>query len=176
MAAYSVFRPGKKYIDQETKEVLGYEAIYGGDAGLIEAGDPATLKLNYTTREVMVGDRLLAINDEGYNANFFPKTLKNGLSGHILSVADGVSQVGQYQVIVLDRGAREGVEVGHLLSVYQEGETILDPVTPVRGDTVTLPDEYAGVALVFKTFEKVSYAIVMEAELVIHVGDKVKAL
>lgn len=176
MATYSIFRPGEAYVDHETKEVLGHEAFYGGEASVLEVGDPATLQLTQTTREVLMGDRLLPIDDGGYGVNFFPKTLKSGLTGHIISVFGGVSLVGQYQIVVLDRGSRNGIEVGHLLSVYQAGETIRDLVTEERGDMVTLPDEYAGVAMIFKIFEKVSYAIVMEAELAVKVGDKVKAL
>ncbi len=171
---YSVFRPGKAYLDQDTKEILGYEAFYGGAASVLETGDPATLRLNETTREIVVGDRLFPIKEGGYEATFFPRTLKTELNGHIISVYDGVSQVGQYQVVVLDRGGRNGLEVGHLLSVYQTGETIRDLVTEERGDTVTLPDEYAGIAMVFKIFEKVSYAILMETKLPVHVGDKVQ--
>lgn len=173
---YSVFRAGKTYVDPDTKEVLGYEAIYGGEGLVLENGDPATLELKDTTHEVLMGDRLLPIDPSGYEANFFPKTLKNGLTGHVISVFGGVSLVGQYQIIVLDRGIRNGVDVGHLLSLYQAGETIRDLVTEDPKDMVTLPDEYAGVAMVFKIFDKVSYAIVMEAEKALQVGDKVKAL
>jgi hypothetical protein len=91
-----------------------------------------------------------------------------------------VSQVGQYQVVVLNRGAREGIEAGHVLAVYKAGDTISDSVMPekLRNDqntVVTLPDEYAGEAMVFKVFEKVSYAIVLKATRAIHVLDKVVA-
>ena len=100
---------------------------------------------------------------------------EDSFAGHIISVFDGVSQVGQYQVVVLNRGERERLEVGHALSVYQAGDVVRDTVSADPKDSVTLPDEYAGVALVFKTFEKVSYAIVMKANRAIHVGDRVSA-
>ena len=176
MANYSVFRPGKTYVDYETKQLLGYEALYGGNATVLEIGDPATLELNNSTREVKVGDRLLAIEDEGYEVNFFPKTLREELDGHIISVAGGVTYVGQHQVVAIDRGSNDYLEEGHLLSVYKAGKTIRDDVTEQRGDVVTLPDEYAGVAMVFKVFEGLSYAILMKSNFAVEVGDKVKGL
>lgn len=185
---YSVFRGGKAYLDPETEEILGYEAIYTGDAFVEQMGDPATMELRYTNREVRVGDRLLAVEDENYDLNFLPRAVETELDGQIISVFDGVSQVGQYQVIVLNRGGRDGLEQGHVLSVYQTGDTVRDTViagvyeedyfnTKVnkedRDAMVTLPDEYAGVAMVFKIFEKVSYAVVMKATRAIHINDKV---
>ncbi|MCJ8268761.1 MAG: hypothetical protein MJK04_05080, partial [Psychrosphaera sp.] len=99
-------------------------------------------------------------------------------------------QVGQYQIVVLNRGARDGLEIGHVLSIYQTGDTVKDVVlagtfeedyfnTKTNKEdkhaTVTLPDEFAGVAMVFKMFEKVSYAIIMKATRAIHVSDKVSS-
>jgi nucleoid-associated protein YgaU len=189
---YNVFRGGKAYIDPETEEVLGYEAIYTGDALIEKMGDPATVALQYTNREVLIGDRLLAIEDENYDLNFIPRPLEKDLQGQIISVFDGVSQVGQYQVVVLNRGARDNLEQGHVLSIYQAGETVSDSVLAGeykesffntkdesyenRNASVTLPDEYAGVAMVFKIFEKVSYAIVMKATRAIHVNDKITSV
>lgn len=185
---YNVFRGGKAYLDPETEEILGYEAIYTGDAWVKEMGDPATVELRYTNREIRIGDRLLAVEDENYDINFIPRVIEGELQGRIISVFDGVSQVGQYQIIVLNRGTREGLEVGHVVSIYQAGDTVKDTVlagvfeedyfntktkSEDRDATVTLPDEKAGVAMVFKTFEKVSYAVVMKASRAIHVNDKV---
>ncbi|OUR71204.1 peptidoglycan-binding protein [Methylophaga sp. 41_12_T18] len=188
---FSVFRGGKTYLDPETEEVLGYEAIYTGDAWVERMGDPATMELRYTNREVLIGDRLLAVEDESYDLNFIPRKLEQPLEGRIISVFDGVSQVGQYQVIVLNRGQREGLETGHVLSVYQAGKTVKDSVLAGeyqetyfntkndgyehRNETVTLPDEHAGVAMIFKVYEKVSYAVLMKATHAIHVNDKVSS-
>ena len=171
---YSIFRGGEVYTDPVTGEILGYEAIYTAEANVISFAEISTVNLRETTREVMIGDRLLPVINEDYEMNFFPRSPDTELAGFILSVFDGVSQVGQYQIVVLNRGEREGLESGHVVSVYQAGETIKDLVSADRHDVVTLPDEYAGVAMVFKTFEKVSYAIVMKASRAIHVGDKIK--
>ncbi len=185
---YSIFRGGAVYTDPVTDEILGYEAIYTADAWISAMGDPATVDLRQTTREVLIGDRLLPVVEDDYAMNFIPRAPEEQLDGYIISVFDGVSQVGQYQIVVLNKGGRDKLEVGHVLSVYQAGKTVIDPVLSGREDedyfnlhnkgkdrdaSVILPDEYAGVAMIFKVFEKVSYGIVMKANRAIHVGDKV---
>jgi hypothetical protein len=172
---YSVFRGGKVYTDPDSEEILGYEAIYTGDAALVASGDPAKVDLTYTNREVQIGDRLLEVEDDGHDLYFIPHAPEQELNGRIISVFDGVSQVGQYQIVVLNLGDRDGLETGHVLSVYKAGETVRDQVTEDPKDVVTLPDEYAGEAMVFKTYEKVSYAIVMKATDALHLLDKVKS-
>lgn len=172
---YSVFRGGKVYTDPETDEVLGYEAIYTGDGSIASQGDPAKLNLTYTNREVQIGDRLLESEEDNYDLTFIPRSPETEMNGRIISVFDGVSQVGQYQIVVLNLGERDGIETGHVLSVFQAGETIRDQVTDDPKDMVTLPDEHAGEAMIFKTYEKVSYAIVMKATRAIHLLDKVKS-
>jgi nucleoid-associated protein YgaU len=171
---YTVFRGGKVYTDPETNELLGYEAIYAADASLVTEGDPAKMDITYSNREVQIGDRLLEIEEEDFDLNFIPRSPEQQMNGRIISVFDGVSQVGQYQIVVLNLGHRDGLETGHVLSVLQAGETIEDQVTEDRNDVVTLPDEHAGEAMVFKIYEKVSFAIVMKANKAIHLYDKVK--
>lgn len=172
---FSVFRGGKTYLDPHTGEELGVEAIYSGDAVVKQPGDVSTLSLTYTNREVMVGDRLLAVEDEGFDLNFVPRTPSQPMEGMIISVFDGVSQVGQYQIIVLNLGRRDGLESGHVLSVYKAGKTVRDAISADRKATVTLPDEHAGEAMVFKLYDKVSYAIVMKATTSMHLFDKVRS-
>lgn len=172
---FNVFRGGKIYFDPNTGEELGVEAIYTGDATVKEPGEISTLELTYTNREVMVGDRLLPVEDEDFELNFIPRAPSQPMEGMIISVFDGVSQVGQYQIIVLNLGTRDGLESGHVLSVYKAGKTIRDAVSEDRKAMVTLPDEHAGEALVFKLYEKVSYAIVMKATTSMHLFDKVRS-
>jgi len=172
---YSVFRGGKLYLDPTTGEALGVEAIYSGDAVVKQPGETATLDLTYTNREVMVGDRLLAVEEDDFDLNFFPRAPSHAMDGTIISVFDGVSQVGQYQIVVLNLGMRDGLENGHVLSVYKAGKTIRDVVSADRKATVALPDEYAGEAMVFKLYDKVSYAVVMKATTAMHLFDKVRS-
>lgn len=172
---FSIFRGGKIYFDPNTGEELGVEAIYTGDAVITQPGDVSTLNLTYTSREVMVGDKLLPVEEEDFDLNFFPRAPSQPMEGTIISVFDGVSQIGQYQIVVLNLGTRDGLESGHVLSVYKAGKTIRDAVSSDRDATVTLPDEHAGEALVFKLYEKVSYAIVMKATTSMNLFDKVRS-
>jgi hypothetical protein len=94
--------------------------------------------------------------------------------GNIISVLNGVSQIGQYNLVVIDRGARDGLEPGTVLRVDQLGETVRDVVTPDSRDTVKLPDEQAGLLMIFRTFERVSFGIIMHATQAMHINDKVR--
>jgi hypothetical protein len=170
---FDVVRPGGPYKDAETDEVLGYEALYIGTGLLKRTGDPATVFLNNTEREMLAGDRLLPVTEEKALADFYPRPPSQKVQGAIIDVLDGVSQIGQYNVVVLDRGAADGLEAGTVLRVDQRGETVRDTVDGKRGVTVTLPDEKAGLIMVFRTFERISFALVMEAERPMHVLDRV---
>jgi len=168
---FNAFRPGDTYVDPDSGEVLGYEAIFLGEGTLERDGDPATLDLKRTTRELVVGDRVLPAGQDEVTPHFQPHAPSPELEGTIISVLDGVTQIGQYQIVVINRGSREGVDAGTVLAVHQAGETIKDVVA---GGKVTLPDERAGLLMVFRPFEKVSYALVMKATAPLHVGDRVR--
>ena len=171
---FDIFEPGDAYIDPDTNEVLGYEALYVGTGPVQKFGDPATILLTETTREVRVGDRLRPA-DRSYTIPYFqPHAPAAGTEGHIISVIDGVTQIGQYNVVAIDLGTREGMEVGHVMRIFQKGEVIRDPVSSKRGDSVKLPDEEAGFVMVFRTFEKVSLGLVMKATRSIHINDLVR--
>ena len=169
---YVVVRKGATYTDPETNEVLGYEAIYVGDAVLQIHGDPSTLKLLKSNREVLIGDRMLPVGDETQEAFFHPGSPKDQVEGRILAVIGGVNQIGTHQVVVINRGTREGLVAGNVLAIYQTGNTIKDRISGNK--TVKLPDEKAGLMMVFRTFEKLSYALVMRANRNMHVQDTVR--
>ena len=168
---YNLYRPGDKLIDPDTQEMLGIQAIYLGESTVQKFGEPATLLLERTTREIGIGDRLKAIGQDEIHASFLPHPPATDIKGRILGVLDGVSQIGRYQIVAVNRGTREGMEVGHVLRIQQAGQEIKDKVTPAPNDMVTLPDEDAGLVMLFRTFEKVSYGLVMEATRPIHVHD-----
>jgi hypothetical protein len=174
-SAFTVFRAGQVYKDAESGEVLGHEAIYVGEAQLEQAGDPAVLLLTRTEREVLVGDRLMPVEQEAIPVNFEPHAPKAPIRGHIISVVDGVSQIGQYQVVVIDRGSSDGLEMGHVLDIYQSGRNADDIVDRRAGKTLKLPYEKAGLLMVFRSFERVSYALVMHATRNLHVLDLVQS-
>lgn len=171
---FDVVRPGGPYKDAETGEVLGYQAEYVGSGLLRRTGDPATVFITNTEREVSVGDRLLPVAADRPLEDFYPRPPASQVSGAIIDVLNGVSQIGQYNVVVLDRGAHDGLAPGVVLQVDQRGETVRDTVAEDPRTMVTLPDETAGLIMVFRTFDRVSFALVMEAQRPMHVLDKVR--
>ncbi|MEW8030207.1 MAG: LysM peptidoglycan-binding domain-containing protein, partial [Candidatus Thiodiazotropha sp.] len=171
---YAVVRPEKPYKDPDTGEVLGYEALYVGTSELKRTGDPAKLLLTSTDMEAIIGDRLIKEQEDEPLIDFQPRVPDNPIEGRIISVLNGVTQIGQYNVVVLNKGANVGLEAGHVLRILQGGEDIRD-IVKGRGETVTLPLEEAGHLMVFRTFEKVSFALVMDATKPLHVLDWVRS-
>ena len=194
--SYTVFRPGRPYIDPVTEETLGYEAIHVADAALTREGDPATFKLLRTPQEVRAGDRAMPVEKSYLAPNFYPTPGPAGVEPVIISVYGGVTQIGQYNIVVLNKGAREGIKNGNTFTVWAAGKFIKDEIGAERarnadgkgfftkvkeffsggpgGQAVKLPDEEAGHLMVFRTFDKVSLALVLTATRTIHVGDVVK--
>ncbi len=171
---YGVFRIGKNLHDPDSGELLGREAIPVGDAELIRSGDPATVLLSRSDREALQGDRLLALEDSHQNLLFMPQRPPQDTEGVVISLFDAISQIARFQVAVINRGERDGIEKGHVFASYHAGRVIRDPYASGES-SVTLPDERTGLMMVFRTFEKVSYALIMESTLPIREGDKVRS-
>ena len=171
---YTIYRKGETYTNPGTKEVLGYEAKYIADTTIERSGDPATLVITKSSREIRRGDRLMGSNENQLALNFFPRAPEHPIDGSLISVLDGVSQIGRHNIVVVDKGAVDGIEVGHTLDIFHRGRLVSDPFANRKNETVRLPDEIAGLLMVFRTFERVSYALVMEANQPIHILDKVR--
>lgn len=171
---FEVVRPGGPYKDPDTGDILGYEALYVGDATLRSTGDPATLLLERTEIETIIGDRLLPVEDEIALTDFQPRAPARPIEGRIISVLNGVTQIGQYQVVVLSKGADDGLVPGDVLRIFTAGEVVRDVVSPQPGATVRLPEEEAGFLMVFRTFSRVSFALIMYANRALHVLDVVR--
>ncbi len=173
-SAYSVIHIGDRLVDPDDGDVLGYEGIYVADGLVRRAGDPATVTLSNSQREAVKGDRLLVQTDPP-PLHFEPRAPDQPVEGRIVHVVDGVTQIGQYQVIVLNRGARDGLAPGHVLTVWQTGKKAKDDSdSRLFARKVQLPDERAGTLMVFKTYDRLSYALMMQAEGPIHTLDKVR--
>lgn len=155
-------------------EILGYEAIYVGEAKVEKFGDPATLIITRSQREVLNGDRLVPLGSHEIERHFIPRSPGAPVDARIISVLDGVTRIGQFQVVALNKGSKDGMEVGHVLAVHQHGDRVADTQSAVRGDTVQLPGERVGVLMVVRAFERVSYALVMEAHGALRRFDIVK--
>ncbi len=170
--SYGIFRKGETFVDPETSEVLGVQALDIGLAKLLSAEkDVATLSLNRSTQEIRRSDRFLPEEERALNANFFPSAPEQELNGRLLAVEGGVSQIGAMNVVVISKGAREGLKEGNLLAVYKVGEHVNDPVT---NEIVKTPDFRAGLLMVFRVFDKVSYGLVLRSERPLKVNDIVR--
>lgn len=169
---YGLFRKGQNFVDPVTREHLGVQAIDIGTAKLLSTEkDVSTLTLNRTTQEVRRSDRLLPEEERRINASFFPSAPDNSVDGRLIAVEGGVSQIGFMSVVVVNKGAREGLQEGNLLAIYRAGEAVRDEVT---GESVKVPDFRAGLMMVFRVFDKVSYGLVLRAERPLKVNDGVR--
>lgn len=171
---YTVYREGDPYVSPETHEILGYEAQYIADALIERPGDPATLRVLKSDSEVRRGDRLMLSVEGEIALNYFPRPPEKSVAGSILRVMGGVSQIGQHDIVVIDKGVADGLKVGHTLDIYRKGRVVTDRHISDEPQVVKLPDELAGQLLVFRPFERVSYALIMKATGAIHILDRVQ--
>ena len=172
MPAYGIFRQGKTYVDPDTGEFLGINADDVGSVEIVEIeGDIATMQLTRTTQEARIGDRLFPGEERAVNSTFMPSAPSTQVEGVILDVPRGVTQIGQFDVVTLNKGARDGLQDGNVLAVYKTGETVRDRVT---GENVKIPDERSGLLMVFRTYDKLSYGLVLQATRSLSVKDKVR--
>jgi LysM repeat protein len=174
-SVFNLVHLGDELVDPDDNAVLGYQGIFIGEGRIDRSGDPSTVHVLDSTRETLVGDYLL--NEEHVTpVNFFPHAPTQNVEGRIISVMDGVSLIGQYQVVVLNRGAKHGLDAGTVLRVFKTGQVVRDEVRGkgVFGEKVRLPDEPAGTMMVFRTFDRMSYALIMEATDAISVLDTVR--
>lgn len=172
MNVYGIFRQGKTYQDPDTQEFLGINADDVGTAEIIETeGDIATMMLTRVTQEARIGDRMFPSEERAVNSTFMPSEPESQVNGVIIDVPRGVTQIGQLDVVTINRGARDGLKIGNVLAVYQTGETVRDRVT---GENVKIPDERAGLLMVFRTYDKLSYGLVLQATRSLSVMDKIR--
>ena len=175
-STYAVLQIGEPYRNPgaDRDDILGYEAIHVADAKVLDFGDPTTLQIVYSNRETVVGDRLLPKKASDLDQTFIPHPPAMPVEGKIIAVVDGVSRIGQYQTVVINKGEQDGIETGHVLAVYQSGKPVRDVYGENRGELVKLPDERAGIVLVFRAYDRVSYALVMEAQTDMRIYDTVR--
>jgi hypothetical protein len=174
LKSYTLVRKGDVFRDPVTKQILGREARHVGDVTTVSGGDPATVRVLSTNREILAGDRVLPPTDDSFGGNFFPKAPNVDVDGRIIAVLDGVSQIGQYSVVALNLGKNHNLEVGDVLAVYKAGGVVRDTIGGEGGETVKLPDERAGELIVFRTFDGMSLGLIMEATRAMHVLDAVR--
>jgi hypothetical protein len=170
---YNVFRPAQPLYDPDDtarRTPIAYEAFYLGTAQMAKGGEVATLRIRESTREIGVGDRLIPISRQPV-LSYVPRRPEKAIDGRIVSIYSGLNQTGTQSIVTLNRGARHGLQVGHVLGLLETGETILDR-TSDRREYVKLPDERIGHMFVFRVFEDISYALVMRVSKPVAVGDR----
>jgi len=165
---WQIYRPGKTLLDPDSQEVLGYEAIYLGDAEVKKFADVSTLKITKVLKEINKEDRLVHASGE-VAGNYVPRAPESQIVARVISIYDGVSQAGQHSIVTLNKGLRDGLENGHVLALYREGEIINE-----KGEALSLPNLRYGLLFVFRTFDKVAYALVMQVSLPVHLLDSAR--
>lgn len=195
---WQVFRPGEVLVDPDSKETLGTQAVYLGEAKVVRPGDVSILEIVKSNQEMYVGDRMFAAPPPSFTS-YVPRAPDRKIQGRVISAYGGLAEVGANGVVTLNRGTRDGVEVGNVLAVFRSPESasqIRFPATitdlraaPVWGRTgptgvgyeistplseAHVPQERHGLLFVFRTFDRVSYALVMQASAPINILDLVQ--
>ena len=177
IGTYDVVRPIEEYRDPNTGELLGFEVARIANARLVQFGEnsekPSTLDVTRADKEIFNNDILLPMEEHKLDFHFIPRPPMDAVTGEIMSVYQGVAEIGQYNIVVLNVGERDGIEPGHVLAIYQRGEHVRNPSKTWSWSKVALPDERAGILMVFRAYEKMSYALVMEAQRPLHIHDRV---
>jgi hypothetical protein len=160
-----VYRRGGALVDPDTNRTLAYEAVYLGTAQLTRPGEPATVVLTSAVREVEAGDKLIAAG-RPQPVNYAPRAPATQIRGRVMSIYGSLGKVGEagpQSIISINRGRADGIEPGHVLALYALGGTVRDTSKPKDAPDalIKLPDERAGLAFVFRVFDRISYALVM---------------
>ncbi len=166
---YRIFKPGRHFVDPISGESLGWEASHLGDATMVKEGDPARFTITTAFEDINVRDRLRPILVEQAAPFFAPKPPANeDIRGVILDTPNKATELGALSIIAINLGEREGIRSGDVLRIRSQKAPKKDPFT---GEKFFIPEENIGLALVFRTFEKVSYAIVTDSNRQVTPGD-----
>lgn len=169
---YSIYRDSGAYRDPTCKCILGYGATHIGDARLIKNGNPATLLLTEAHKEIKQTDRVLLTHKPPFSRFFIPQAPNVTVSGQIISFFGGATLVGDHEAVVINRGHSHGLRPGDVLAlVAKEKEKVLDPIHGKR--LIPLPNERKGEIMIFRTFDRISFGLVMKALKPIYLADLV---
>ena len=205
---WQIYRPGRALIDPDTRETLGFEAIYLGDARLTRRGDPSTVLVLTSKQEITDGDRLV-VAPQPQIFSFAPRAPDKAVQGRIMSIYDGSTdartdyrrarptfdertadratraaqlygpETGCLSIVSINRGAKDGLEPGHVLAIWRSTTLYNDrSIGPYymgrpRSEPLPLPEERYGLMMVFRVFEQLSYALTMNVERPVQLGDVV---
>jgi hypothetical protein len=205
---WQVFRRGDPLVDPETKETLGYEAVYLGEASVERFAEESTIRITKSAQEIYVGDRLLPVGRQTPNFGYVPHAPAKPVRARIVSSYGGLGEAGPLSIVTLSKGSQDGLEAGHVLAIYRSqssaryelrtsplygrsGPSGSDAPRAYYGDDLTprdaplfqratpvtdaqiakLPDERYGLLMVFRTFDRAAFALVMQASRQVSVND-----
>ena len=170
---WQVYRPGKPLIDPDNKETLGVEAIFLGNARSVgePAGDVTTLEVTRVKEEIGRGDRLIPASRPDV-LSYMPHVPAQPVAARILNLYGGVGEGGRHSIVSISRGKQDGLERGHVLAIYRAGATVTNRFDD-KPESHVLPDERYGLMFVFRVFDRVSYALILDASRPVVVGDRV---
>ena len=178
-ARWQIYRPGRALSSPRSREILGYEAEYLGDAIVDRYGEVTTLTILSARQEIVIGDKLVPVPKERI-INYPPHPPDRPVEGRIIGMPTTLIESGRDAVVTLDIGARDGMEIGHVLALHRQPGTVdvwdrTNPYT-LQPDkrTLQLPDERIGLAFVFRVFDRVSYALVLNSVKQVEIGDWVR--
>lgn len=178
-SAFQVFRPAQPLKDPVTQQVLGYEAFYLGSINLQSAAragaDVHTFTVGSASQEMGAGNYLVASKPVPF-VNYVPHPPAQKVGARVMSVYGGVAQAGQNQIVTVNRGSVDGLDVGAVLQLYHEGQTVVDPTASTSwlsfsSPKVKLPDEQYGTLFVFRVFKRISYGLIMQVTQPVQIGD-----
>lgn len=194
---WNIYREGDALRDPDTNELLGTEAIYLGDTRITKFGQPASADIVKAKEEIFTKDRLV-VASEGFKASFVPRAPEANINGRILKIYGGVAEAGPETVVAINRGSTDGLEEGHVLAISRHGHIIKDPeyvedksksneklkepdlkdkdkptVPSLKEGELQLPDERVGLLMIFRTFDKVSYGLIMQTSDAVYTLDSV---
>lgn len=169
---WQVFRPTKPVIDPETKEAIGHEAFYLGTANLVAEGEPATVTIATAIQEIGVNDRLIP-STRAEIIHYSPHVPSRPIQGQVAAIYGGVKETGRNSIVTLNRGKRDGIELGHVLAIYRNGGERLYR-DGNETSIIKLPPERYGLVFVFRVFDRISYALVMDVSRPVVVSDIVR--
>jgi len=206
--AWHIYRRGDRLVDPDTGATLGYAALYLGEARVRQFGDISRIEIVRSTQEIYVDDRLIAVGKESPQFAYVPRPPAAKVQGRVISLQDNLWETGKFFVVALSKGAKDGVEVGHVLALYRSQNAVrynlrtsplfgregfsgdnsrrtyyeerLTPrdgplyptTTPVNdSDLANLPDNRIGLVMVFRTFDRASFALVMESNRPVALAD-----
>ncbi len=184
---FSILGKGKPLVDPVTGDFLGYRAIYKGQAEVTHRGDPTTLHVTKSAREIMDGDRVLPVINEPFDHDVTPSIPAVPIDAVVIDIPDAITQVATYQVVIINAGSQNGLVPGDMLKISKPGRIVSDKYTVNQKELdqnakpegfeipspprVKLPDFPIGTAIVFRVYDRASLALVVQAKRTVHIGD-----